>query len=102
MYIHTNIIYVLSYMNNDMICFTRSYKELVHRLIDEGDEFVDADWEIIAQIKTVESVSEFASGWRPATLYRVCTDHERYFGGGSEEYMKVWIRTDRIPLLMEF
>ena len=57
-------------------------------LIDEGDEFVDTDWDIVAKIKTVETTTEFVSGWRDATLYRLCDDHERvclYFGGDEYE-----------------
>ena len=80
--------YVLTYIHIDMICFTRSYKELVPCLIEEGDEFVDSDWEVLAQIKTVEPVAEYTAGWRPVTLYRLCDDHDRvclHFGGDQYE-----------------
>lgn len=82
--------YVVSHIHThiDMICFTRSYKEIVPCLIEEGDEYVDSDWEVLTQIKTVESVTEFTAGWRPATLYRLCDDHDRvclYFGGDPYE-----------------
>ena len=66
----------------------RSYRELFPYLVDERDEFVDDDWQVLAQIKTVESVTEFPAGWRSATLYRLHTDHERvclYFGGDEYE-----------------
>ena len=61
----------------------RSYKQLIHCLVDDDNEFVDEDWEVIARVKTVESVSEFPDGFRPATVYRLCDDHDRvclYFG----------------------
>ena len=55
---------------------------------DEGNEFVDDDWEIVAHIKTVEPVTEFPNGFRRATVYRLCDDHDRvclYFGGQEYE-----------------
>ena len=65
----------------------RSYKQLVHCVVEEDNEFVDDDWEIIGDVKTVEPVSEFPDGFRCATVYRLCDDHDRiclYFG--EQEY----------------
>ena len=76
---------VCTYTNHTL--YDRSYKQLVHCLVDEGNEFVDDDWEIVAHIKTVESVTEFPDGFRRATVYRLCDDHDRvclYFG--EQEY----------------
>ena len=56
-------------------------------MVDEDNEFVDDDWEIVAHIKTVEPVTEFPDGFRAATVYRLCDDHDRvclYFG--KDEY----------------
>ena len=50
-------------------------------------EFVDADWEKVDEVKTVESVSEFPAGWRPATLYRLHADPTSFcLFFGDEEY----------------
>ena len=66
----------------------RSYKELVGCVVSVGDgEFVDADWDKVTEVKTVESVSDFPAGWRTATLYKLHADPNSfclYFG--DEEY----------------
>ena len=53
-----------------------------------GDgEFVDADWEKVAEVKTVEPVSDFPAGWRPATLYKLHADPNSFcLFFGDEEY----------------
>ena len=65
----------------------RSYKELLPCLVDEDDSFVDDDWKILAEVKTVEPVEEFTEGWRNATLYQLREDPQRvclFFG--DDEY----------------
>ena len=42
----------------------------------------------LSQVRTVEPVSEFAAGWRPAKLYRSRADPKRaclYFGDNEYE-----------------
>ena len=73
------------YVNHTL--YNRSYKQPFHCLIHEGNEFVDYDREIVAHIKTVKSVTEFPDDFRPATVYRLCDDHDKvclYFG--EDEY----------------
>ena len=86
-------IHAYMHTHNPLTHTPRSYEELIGCLIEDGENdedcelFVDADWKVIADIKTIESVSEFAAGWRPATLYQLRSDPKRvclYFG--DEEY----------------
>ena len=92
--IHIYFIYIVNntHVPTHCICiyitlYTRSYKQLVHCLVEEDNEFVDDDWEIVGRVKTVEPVSAFPDGFRLATVYRLCDDHDRvclYFG--EQEY----------------
>lgn len=106
-------------MNRSSLHINRSYKQLLSCLVpedddDDNDVFVDDDWEMIAQVRslcmcectcmfvcirvcvcvslsqvrTVEPVSEFTAGWRPAKLYRSHADPKRaclYFGDNEYE-----------------
>ena len=40
----------------------RSHDELIPCLVDEEEKFVDDDWKVLAEVKTVEPVEEFAEG----------------------------------------
>ena len=74
-------------VNTQMSHTRRSYKELVQCLVDQDAKFVDADWQVLAKVKTVEPVEEFAEGWRHATLYQLRQDPVKvclFFG--DDEY----------------
>lgn len=58
------------------ITLDRSYQELLPCLVSDEDEnvFVDSEWILYAQVQTVESIDEFPTGYRDATLYQSKTD----------------------------
>ena len=88
------------------ISLNRSYKELIGCVVEEDDTFVDADWMLLRQVKTltycvhilshtrtpkqvktVEPVEDFPNGWRSGSLYQLRADPKRvclYFG--DDEY----------------
>ena len=50
---------------------------------EDAYSFVDAEWEAIAQVKTVEPKDEYQAGWRHATLYQYRSDNSKvclFFG----------------------